>query len=127
MPTLSSEDENFVYFQSEFIKKEELTIFTFSNGTIAISNKDIASDDNQHTLKKGAQITLIDGSEVSAISNDCPVKIPPTGREEKVSQQGNETTCYGVVMVCNYCVYNEVGVFTGTKKEVCGVCVGLPF
>ncbi len=37
------------------------------------------------------------------------------------------TSCYLVVMTCNYCTYDENGYFTGVEWEVCGICVGLSF
>jgi hypothetical protein len=36
----------------------------------------------------------------------------------------NSTDCYGVVLVCNNCCYDQFGRLSGDESEVCGACFG---
>jgi hypothetical protein len=35
--------------------------------------------------------------------------------------------CYGVVLICEYCCYDEFGRLSEDGTEVCGACFGFPF
>jgi hypothetical protein len=101
-------------------------VFTFPSGSIALHQNDVVTTGNDLTIRKGAEVTFLEKS-FNPFECKCDIKILPTGREEKISKHGCETTCFGVVLVCHYCVYDVAGVFKEEKSEICGVCVGVPF
>jgi hypothetical protein len=39
----------------------------------------------------------------------------------------NGTDCYGVVLMCNSCCYDENGIFEEETSDACGACLGVPF
>jgi hypothetical protein len=39
----------------------------------------------------------------------------------------NSVECFGVVLVCTNCCYDQFGRLSGDETEVCGACLGLPF
>ena len=125
MTKKATEDSDFVYFESDFQQNEKQITFKFPNGSIILNGNDVISEGKNHQIRKGAEISP--NSIADFRECNCQIKIPPTGKVEKISKHGCDTTCFGVVMVCHYCVYNEAGVFISEKSEVCGVCVGLPF
>ena len=54
-------------------------------------------------------------------SQTCPARQPSAGR---ILDPEKPQSCFGVVMACNYCEYDEGGEFKRSGMEACGVCVG---
>ena len=56
-------------------------------------------------------------------AESCPAVVPIG--PDKIPHPENPTDCYGVVMTCNYCEYNEAGRFVEAGWEACGVCMDI--
>jgi hypothetical protein len=64
------------------------------------------------------------GSE--SVESCEPKSMPATGSIQKITHpHGN--ACKGLVMQCNYCVYDKQGLLKEADSESCGVCLGADF
>jgi len=57
----------------------------------------------------------------------CDPRLPATGHTQKVPDPVKPAACYGVVLFCNYCVYDESGQFKNSGTQLCGACVQKSF
>jgi hypothetical protein len=62
-----------------------------------------------------------------ATAEQCDRSTPGTGKPQKLSHPVKPSACYGVVMMCNHCAYDEEGSFVSSGSQPCGVCVGADF
>jgi hypothetical protein len=57
----------------------------------------------------------------------CAATISGTGSKKRVADANKPSSCWGVVLVCNYCEYKLDGIFTKSVSRPCGVCIGSDF
>ena len=61
------------------------------------------------------------------VRQDCEASLPGTGNVHKVPDLGKPNSCYGVLLMCNYCEYDASGQFRRSGMEPCGACMGSPY
>lgn len=63
-----------------------------------------------------------------SLTVECYPKVSSTDKEQKLPHPKRPSECsFGVVMMCNSCVYDTQGALSGSESEICGVCVGGSF
>lgn len=105
-------------------------IVHFTLGSFSINKEDVNFNAEKLRLKKGAIIKVLEDNTMTLkvmSPCNCSNRIAATNREERIPKYGCETKCFGVVMVCYYCVYDGGGVLIGEESKICGACVGIPF
>lgn len=63
-----------------------------------------------------------------ALTQSCPRGGSPTGSERRVSHPTKPSECkFGVLMMCNACVYEANGTLSHSASEICGICISGSF
>lgn len=128
---LETEPE-WIPFIGEIIdKEEEYQLVVPTGGTFLIKKEFVKTKNDKISIKIQSSISILSEPRPVTVSTlrdcNCSNTIPPTNREERIPKFGCETKCFGVVLVCYYCIYGPGGVLQGEESNVCGVCVGFPF
>jgi hypothetical protein len=75
--------------------------------------------------RKGVDETLAQARRDNAYtSQTCEPTHPASDRGTRIPDPVKPSSCYAVVMMCNYCDYDAEGAFKKSDEEACGVCVG---
>ena len=110
---------------------EEYKLSASNSGSFTISRQDVKFEGNKIFIKVKAKVTVtLDPSEEdpNLLSHcNCKNTIPGTGRDEIIPKFGCETKCFGVILICYYCIYGPGGVLKGEESSICGACIGFPF
>lgn len=63
-----------------------------------------------------------------SLTLECSPNAGATGKELRISHPTRPTECkFGIVMMCNSCVYEAGGILSHSASEVCGICIGASF
>jgi hypothetical protein len=63
-----------------------------------------------------------------SLTAECYPSMSSTGHVVKVAHPKRPSACtFGVVMMCNACVYDAQGALERSESEVCGICMGGSF
>lgn len=63
-----------------------------------------------------------------ALTQSCYPGGSPTGTERRVGHPTKPSECrFGVLMMCNSCVYEPGGALSHSASEICGVCISGSF
>jgi hypothetical protein len=63
-----------------------------------------------------------------ALTQTCRPRTAATGEERRESHPVTPTACrFGVLLMCNACVYDAEGGLSHSAADICGVCVGGSF
>lgn len=127
---MNENETEWVDCDANFTQNNDRILLNFPSGSFLIGSSDVKFSENKLLLKTGANIEILENSDDTmklSGPRNCSNRIPATNREERIPKYGCETKCFGVVMVCYYCVYDAGGVLRGEESKICGVCVGIPF
>jgi len=101
--------------------KDRMIVQVPLNIMLQVLKFDVGQANGKILLRNGAE--LINFKELNPhlkIATNCP---PFGGPGEK---RMYDSKCYGVVLICSYCVYDGNGHFEKDTSNVCGGCVGVP-
>lgn len=61
--------------------------------------------------------------------SELAASCPPSNlsSESKIGNPDNPSDCKGLLLMCNFCEYDNTGIFKRAGSETCGLCVGAEF